>query len=75
MLPQLGLFNLYKMENTDRQQSSKWWNSLGEAHKMLYWLKYKKVEFTPSTKHEELTGREIQFIWTNYLSNNNHEIK
>lgn len=63
------------MENTDRQQSINWWNSLGKAHKTLYWLKYKKVEFTPSRNYEELTGREIQFIWTNYLSNNNHEIK
>ena len=51
--------------NTDiRTAALNWWANQSEAFKALQFTQYKKETFTPANFHTELTGREIEAIFT-----------
>lgn len=52
-------------QTTDaRSAALSWWANQSEAFKSLQFTQYKKETFTPANFHTELTGREIEAIFT-----------
>lgn len=47
-----------------RQKALEWWKSLDSSIQLQYWKEYQQQTFTPSGSPEQLTGREIQAIWS-----------
>jgi hypothetical protein len=50
-------------ENINRKTALKWWSDLSKALRFGYWTEYCDKVFSPSTRPQNLTGREIEAIW------------
>jgi hypothetical protein len=60
---------------SSREQSLRWWKRLKSDIKLSYWREYQKITFTPSQSPDELTGREIENIWSKEEQNSTIEEK
>ena len=47
-----------------RQQALEWWRSLPSNTQLEFWRQYQETTFTPSGSPDQLTGREIEQIYT-----------
>ena len=50
-------------EKTLRENAIAWWGNLSHQSQWEHFFEYKQVVFTPASKPDGLTGREIQNIW------------
>ncbi len=54
------------MRTNLRQQAIEWWKSLPSNIQLDFWKQYQQTTFTPSGSPDQLTGREIEQIYTQY---------
>lgn len=57
----------------DREKALNWWYKLPEVHKIEFFKQYFIIpnKFTPAKNCNQLTGREVEYIWSNF-SNGGH---
>lgn len=49
-----------------RQNAIEWWNQLSIRRQVELWFEYRKEHFTPSRGPSEMTGREVEMLFTKH---------
>jgi hypothetical protein len=55
------------MSTNLRQQAMEWWKSLPSNTQLEFWRQFQETTFTPSGAPDQLTGREIEQIYSQHI--------